>query len=89
MNEEKYYKMHHLNIPREVVQKVACPQCGFLFSEMHSRAIACAGCSEGVLGDCGFKTVDYYEEDWAYNKQKHVGLIKNWVRMLFILKKVR
>lgn len=46
--------MHGLEIPQEVVRKVECPQCGFLFSEMHSRAIACMGCSRGVLGDCGF-----------------------------------
>ena len=49
-----HYKLHNIRIPREVVDKIKCPKCGFLFSKMHSRAIACMGCSKSVLGDCGY-----------------------------------
>lgn len=49
-----YYKFHGLDIPREVINKIKCPKCGLLFSKMHSRAIACMGCSKSVIGDCGF-----------------------------------
>jgi len=48
------YKMHKLNIPKEVIDKVKCPKCGFLFSKMQSKTIACMGCSKSVIGDCGF-----------------------------------
>ncbi len=51
---ETHYKMHSLNIPKEVMDKIKCPRCGFLFSKMHSRAIACSGCSKSVIGDCEF-----------------------------------
>lgn len=51
---ENHYKIHGLDIPKEVIDKIKCPKCGFLFSKMQSRAIACMGCKKGVFGDCGF-----------------------------------
>jgi len=40
-----------------------------------------------MLGDCGFKIVDYDEENWADNFKKRAIFLKDWGRMLFILKK--
>ena len=32
------------------VRKFTCPRCGFRFSLVYARAIACQGCSEAVRG---------------------------------------
>ncbi len=32
------------------VRKLTCPRCGFQFSLVYARAIACQGCSEAVMG---------------------------------------
>ncbi len=32
------------------VRKLRCPRCGFEFSLVYARAIACQGCSEAVRG---------------------------------------
>lgn len=32
------------------VRKFQCPRCGFQFSLVYARAIACQGCSEAVKG---------------------------------------
>lgn len=32
------------------VRKFACPRCGFRFSLVYARAIACKGCSKAVTG---------------------------------------
>ncbi|OYT27056.1 MAG: hypothetical protein B6V02_00615 [Thermoprotei archaeon ex4572_64] len=34
--------------------KIRCPKCGYVFDTMYSRAVACAGCSLAVFGDCGY-----------------------------------
>lgn len=40
-----------------------------------------------MLGDCGFRIVDYHEEKWADNFRKKAMFLKCWGSMLFILKK--
>lgn len=32
------------------VRKLTCPRCGFQFSLVYARAVACQGCSEAVTG---------------------------------------
>ncbi|OPZ73231.1 MAG: Methyltransferase domain protein [Firmicutes bacterium ADurb.Bin456] len=40
-----------------------------------------------ILNNCGFEVVDYYEEKWADTYKKKALFLKDWGRMLFILKK--
>jgi SAM-dependent methyltransferase len=37
---------------------------------------------------CGFVIIDTYKEDWSNNLQKQILLLKNWGRILYILKKI-
>ncbi|MCQ2070530.1 MAG: hypothetical protein MJZ68_05330 [archaeon] len=32
------------------VRKMECPRCGFRFSLVYARAVACQGCSEAIRG---------------------------------------
>jgi 2-polyprenyl-3-methyl-5-hydroxy-6-metoxy-1,4-benzoquinol methylase len=36
---------------------------------------------------CGFVIIDTYKEDWANNLKKQILLLRNWGRILYILKK--
>jgi cyclopropane fatty-acyl-phospholipid synthase-like methyltransferase len=42
---------------------------------------------ENIFRDCGLTIVDSYKEDWAHNSQKYMLLLKNWGRILYILKR--
>jgi len=73
------YQRYNLDISGEVIEKIKCPICGFVFSKMHSRAMACMGCDKAVLGDCGFvrcPRCDYeiphsINEDFAHNLKNY------------------
>ena len=43
---------------------------------------------KSILNDCGFKVIDFYEENWSDNFKKRALILRNWGRMLFIVKKV-
>ena len=59
-----------MNIPKEVIDKIRCPQCNFLFNKMHSRAIACMGCKKGIVGDCGFVRCPRCDHEIPHLKNK-------------------
>jgi len=74
-----HYKIHGLNIPTEVIDKITCPKCGFLFSKMQSRAIACMGCSKGIMGDCGFIRCPRCDYEIPYYKSdEFTHILKNY-----------
>jgi len=39
-----------------------------------------------ILFECGYELIDYYEEVWGETHKKKALFLKNWGRMLFILK---
>lgn len=43
---------------------------------------------KSILNGCGFKIIDFYEEFWSNNLKKKALFLRNWGRMLFIVKKV-
>lgn len=38
------------NTTASIRRNFTCPRCGFVFSLVYARSIACQGCSEAVLG---------------------------------------
>ncbi len=45
-----YHKLGVTKTLLKSTKRIECPACGFRFSLMYSRAIACQGCPESVLG---------------------------------------
>lgn len=46
---------------------VKCPKCGFEFSLLYMRAIACQGCPDAVLG-CGYARCSKCDNEFPINE---------------------
>ena len=41
---------------------------------------------KSILNDCGFKIVDSYQEYWGTSSKKRILFLKNWGRILFVVR---
>ncbi|MHA1384187.1 MAG: hypothetical protein ACTSR3_10595 [Candidatus Helarchaeota archaeon] len=62
------YQRYNLDISGEVIEKIKCPICGFVFSKMHSRAMDCGfvRCPR-----CDYEIPHSINEDFAHNLKNY------------------